>query len=124
VHHGHASGNVPGARAEIDESFACAALIPGRHRRHADLEFERGSHAVVRLEMVILVVLAVRVKIDEPRRHDQAADIHHSPAFERRRGDSLDALAADTDIANRVEPRFRIHYAAVGENSIVDLTLQ
>jgi hypothetical protein len=121
VQHGHFRGNVSGTGAEVDERFPFASLIPGRDRGNTNFELQRGRDPVVRLEMVVFIVLTVRMEVDESGRNHHAADIHHVASFERRRRDSLNAFPTNSDIANRVKARLRVHHTPVGKHRVVGL---
>ena len=124
VHDGHARGNVSGAGAEIDQRFSFPALVKLGDRPDANFQFQRGSDAVVGFVMIVLVVLTVRVKIDEAGSDHQAAHVHDGASYERSRRDCFNAFAADADVTNRIQAGFRIHDTAVGENRVVGLGAQ
>ena len=58
------------------------------------------------------------VDVDETRGDDKARGIDRLAPLERRGGDGLDPPLADTDMADRIETRFRIDDAAIGKNQI------
>lgn len=71
--------------------------------------------------MVVFVVLAVGVEIDETGCDQNPADVHYVASFERRRRDGFNAFAANSDVTDGVEAGFGIHHAAVGEHGVVGL---
>ena len=85
----------------------------------ADLELERGRHAVAHHQPVRFLLLSVLVQVDEPGRDDETRRVDHARARERRDGDRFHATAANADVADRVEIRLRVHHAPVGDDEIV-----
>src|SRR5207248_2078204 len=61
-----ACAHMADADAVVDQAPALAHRVPGRHRVSAELQFQRGRHAVVRVVAVALRVLAMCMQIDEP----------------------------------------------------------
>ena len=90
----------------------------------ADLEFQRRGDAVARLETVVLRRLPMGVQVDETRSHHQSLGVDCGECrarSQRRRGDSRDLAAADTDVAHRIEVADRIEHAPVGDGNVVCL---
>ena len=75
VHHRNARVDVSDRRAVVEQRAALARRIPVVDRHGAALELERRRHAVPRLVAIALHRLPVRVRIDEARRDDEAADV-------------------------------------------------
>src|SRR6185436_11867482 len=71
MHHRHASGNVPYTRAIVDQCFPFAFGIPPRYITRSDFKLERGCDSIHRLEAIVLLILAVRMQIDEAGRDDE-----------------------------------------------------
>ena len=72
VHHRDARVDVADGRAVVEERLALARSIPVVHRHRAAFELERRRDAVARLELVAFEGLRVGVRVDEPRRDDEA----------------------------------------------------
>ena len=112
------AGMWPEVRAEVDQSFAFAGLIPGIHGPDPDFHFERRRDAVAGFVAVILVILPVRVDIDEARRHDQAFGLNGLLAPERFRRNNFDLTGGDADVADSIQTGVRIHDVAVGNHKV------
>src|SRR5690606_32788017 len=119
--HRHADGDVADGGAVIDELPTLALAVPGVHVPDADLQLEPGRHAVQNRVAVVLLVLAVAVEIDEPGRDDEAGGVNDPCAAQRPFRDRDDAVAADADAADRVQPGLGIDHAAVGDDEVVRL---
>src|SRR5690606_14650436 len=117
--HRHAHGDVADGGAVVDELPGLALAVPRADVADADLELEPGRHAVQHRVAVILRVLAVAVQVDEPGRDDQAGRIDDPRALQRTFRDRDDAVAADADAADRVQPGLRVDHAAVGDDEVV-----
>ena len=119
AHDCHADRRVAGADAVVDEGSVPAIGIPGVDVRSADLEFERGGHAVHHLEGVVHLVdryPAVLMEVDEAGRDDEAGGVNRRRSLERVGGHGLDPPAANADLPDRIEPRLRIDHPAVGDH--------
>ena len=107
AHHRHPHGDVADAGPEVHQGLSLAVGVEAIHVAGADLQLERGGDAVGGAQGVVLVVLAVRVQVDEARRHHQAAGVDGGPAAQRLRGDGRDPSRGDADVAHGVECRSR-----------------
>src|SRR5207248_10853992 len=77
-----ACAHMADAHAVIDEAPALPRAVPGRDRVRAELQFQRGRYAVVRIVAVALRVLAMRMQIDEPWRHHEAVHVERLSRLE------------------------------------------
>ena len=66
----------------------------------------------------------MRVEIDKSRRDDEAGRVDRCAARKWLRGNCSDAPAADADVANRIEARFRIDDPAADDHEIEILRVQ
>ena len=71
----HARPGMARGGPEVDRRRAAPRVVERRDVRRADLEIERGRHPFLRREAIRRGVVDVRVQVDEPRRHDQAARV-------------------------------------------------
>jgi hypothetical protein len=70
------------------------------------------------LKLIGLVGLTVRVKIDETRCDDQAPDVDDGSALERLGRNLRNPIAANADVAHRIETALRIHDSPPGEYDV------
>ena len=109
--------------AVVDDRLTLAARDETRDAGNAPLEFQRGGHAVHRLEPVRLDRLAVRVEVDEPRAHHLAGGIEQHPALlqpvlEHLAGDDHDLVPHHSHVPDCVESGFRIDHPAAGDDQV------
>ena len=93
----------------------------GRGSPHSALQLQRGGDPVTGLELVGAVGLAVRVQVDEPRRHDEAGDVQLHLAGQRLLRDCGDLRSAYADVAHCVQSRLGVHHAAARQHDVVAL---
>jgi hypothetical protein len=95
-----------------------APALPDIHDRR-DTRVDAGE---VRIDAGAVDALEdVRVKIDEPRRHELAGHVDDPRRLRRRnvRRDARDGALLDCDVEDVVEPARRIHHPATLEDEIV-----
>src|SRR6266850_6365057 len=108
------------ANAVVDGSLSVALRIPAINISSADLELQRSSHSVHYFVAVVLFVLSVLVKVNEPRRNDEPAGIDRGAALELTATDSFNSALGNAQVAHSVEVRFRINYSPIQNNDVVD----
>jgi hypothetical protein len=86
---------------------------------HADLELQGRGDAVEHFEPVVLGVLTVGMKIDEPGCDDQPIRIDRSRALQVGGGDAGDCAIGDADVAHAVQRGLRIHDAPAPDDDVV-----
>ena len=65
--------------------------------------------------------MRVPMNVDEARRDDQSAGVDGLASGQRRGADLGDAIAANADVTDGIEPGFRVDDAAAGNHEIVGL---
>ena len=105
----------------VDERRPAPARVPAPDREGANLELERRRHPVLRLVAAAHGILAVRVQVDEPRRHDEPGGVDDRPALQRRCGERGHRAVADPDMPHGVEPALRIDDPPAGDHQVVRL---
>ncbi len=118
LHHGHARFDVSGRDTVVDERFALTLGIECRHVIGSDFELQRGGHAVLGKDAVVLVVLAMRVKVDETRSNHKPLGIDHLLPLQRADADGGDFSTTDADRAHRVQSRLGVDDAAVPDHHV------
>jgi hypothetical protein len=118
----HHHRDVSAAGAVVDQCFAFTLGVPGSHRKSAALQFKSCGHAVHRLVAIILGVLPVGMKINNPGRDDQPGGVDDRLAVHGVGGDGNNLLVLNGDVADRVEAGFGIHDAAVVDDQVVLLS--
>ena len=104
--------------AEVDQRLPFSLGVPRRDRIRAQLELERGGHAVVCHVAVVDRILAVRVEIDEARRDDESPDVDGVARRGYTRGHRDDASTSDSHGAHRVEVRLRVEHSTADEHDV------
>ena len=102
--------------AEIQDRVTAALLDEGLDIADAAFELERRGHPIARLVGVGRVALAVEV--DEPGRHHQPADVDDHCTGQRSLRDRIDPVAANADVAHRVEAGFRVEHSAASQHDV------
>ena len=120
MHHRHPHFDVADTDAVVDALAALSLAIPRSDVRRAQLELQRGRHAVQRIEPIGLVRLSVRVQVDEARGDDEASGVDRVSAAYRFARDDGDASALEPDIADRIEVSGRIDDATAENDAVVD----
>ena len=87
----HPCRDVAHRHAEVHDLARLASRIPRVHVAGADLEFERGGHAIAHHHRVGLFLLSVLVKVDEAWRDHVVRRVDDARACERRLGNRVDA---------------------------------
>ena len=119
LHDCHSRADVSDRRAVVDQRLPFSTSIKGWDVPGPDLELQRGGDAVEREHAIVLVVLSVRVQVDEARRDDEAFCIEGGLAGDRRRRDRFDLAVPNPDESRRVEARLGIDHAPVGDHDVV-----
>src|SRR5258705_11813465 len=108
------------ANSVVDGGLSIALRIPAIDISSANLEFQRSSHSVHYFVAIVLFVLPVLVKVNEPRRNDEPAGIDRGAALELTAADSFNSAVGDAEVAHGVEFRFRVKYSPIQNNDVVD----
>jgi hypothetical protein len=118
VHDGNARVDVTDRRTEVEQRLAFTRSVPLVKGHGTAFELERRRDAVARLIAIAFERLRVRMWVDETRCDDEAGHVDGGRRGERRRTHRRDGAAANADMADGIEPRGRVHHAAVGEDEI------
>jgi hypothetical protein len=102
----------------IDRGLAFTRVVPALDCQRAELRLQGSRYAVLRLQLGATQVHTVSVQIDEPGSDDQPADVDHPPAAQRLRRERSDTAGGDSDVADAVEPGFRIHHPATRQHQV------
>jgi hypothetical protein len=97
-------------------------LLQFQERRHvwnADFHFERRGHSIECLDVLAGGLLSVLVEIDESGRDHESGNMDHTLARQCFRRNAGDLSIADSNIANRIESRLRVHYASALNHEVV-----
>ena len=117
-HDGHPYGNVSDRRTEIDRRLPGPGVVERVDIRRADLELERGRHAVSCFAKVIGRGLAVLMQVDKTRCDNQTACVDRGSPLQRSLADRTNHAAGDTNESNAIGVRFWIDQASVGDHEI------
>ncbi len=107
----------------VDASLSRALGVEPGNGADAGLQFQGRGYAVHGVVAVALVVLTVRVEVDESRRDDEAAGIDGIASAERGAADRSDPAVADAQVTDCVQPGRGIHDPAMQNDPIVDAGL-
>src|SRR5882724_9812968 len=108
------------ANAVVDGGLSCALRIPTINISSADLELKRGSHSVHYFISVVLFVLPVLVKVNEPGRNDKPPGIDCGATLELTAADGFNGSVGNAEVAHDVEVRFRVNYSPIQNNDVVE----
>src|SRR5947209_3458064 len=87
----------------------------------ADFHFQRGSHAIQRLDALAFEILGVLMQINESWSNDQPFGRNYALACKSIGRNFLDLALHDADIANSIKTCFGIDYAAALNYNFVAL---
>lgn len=118
IEHRSARAGMARRHAEVDQRLAFSLGIPRRDGIHAQLQFERGRHAVARQVPVVGRILTVRVEIDKAWRHDESSDVDGVTRLGYGRGHGNDAPTCDPHGAHGVEVGLRVEHSATHEYDV------
>src|SRR6056297_151644 len=119
--HEQARGQVAHGGAEIDRRPAVDEAFQRGHGVGAGLEFQRRGDAVEGLIALAERRRGMAVQVDETGRHHLAADVDHLGAGQGRLRHRREAAVAYADMANGIQPRFRIDDPAALQHDVVAL---
>ncbi len=117
--YGHSRLDVTGGGAEVDQRRTFALGVEFRNVRGAGFQFERGGDTIHRHHTVVLVVLPMRVQIDESGAHHQTTCVDHAATAQWGRADRSNAPAANPERADRIEAGLGVDDAATADHDVV-----
>src|ERR1043166_6283120 len=82
-HDSHLRRDMADCSAEVDQRFAFALCVPRGYRRYVYFHFQRRCHTVARFVTIVLVILPVRMQINETRSNDKTLRIDHCASAQR-----------------------------------------
>jgi len=112
---------VPYAHAIIDDCFSFMQGVPQIDIASADFQFQRGRYSVHYLVTIILLILAVLMKVNEPWGNDESLCIDDCATVQRIAGDRFDRSCRDTHITDRIKARLGIDHTSIHNHDVVGL---
>src|SRR5579864_678133 len=119
VHDRHPRGNMARADSIVDKSLALASRVPCVNIGGAKFQLQRSRDSIGSFSCIVFGVLTVLVEVNKSRGDDQIFRFDVYLTSERLGGDGSNLPRADSDITDRIESCFGIHYAPICNCNVV-----